>query len=249
MNEAQKQRLAALKAMKAEELSDAEKSELELLTAMEKMAKQIVEKDSLLGTRATELDNLKKDLEKAKDGKEKDALEERIKEKEDALEIAKAGLQALKDAQELNAKNAERFTKLGPGHGESVDPKELEALEAKAYGDEKIRAEVEKQYKGWDQKDKDAFRNDPKFRKLVFEGVLGTGGDQGDDSPWGAGVKKAEGETNESAEERIKRLFGQQARNGQQLPPFASGRMGHGRRGEDSSKPVRSQRPVDTRTE
>lgn len=247
MTEAQKQRLSELKAKKPEELEDHEKDHLELLETMEKMAKQIEEKDSLLGKRATDLDNLKKDLEKATDGKEKEALEKRIKEMEEALEISRVGLQALKDAQEQHSKMSEKFPKRSPGHGGDVDPAEIAGLEKKVKASEEAKAAVEKAVSEMTDEEWSRYQADPAYKKQILQFAL-PAGDSGVRNPWGE-EEEPGGEPPKSAEDRMRELFGKQAGNGQRLPPNSSGRGGRGGRVIDPNKPTRKERPVDNRTE
>jgi len=239
----QKAKLDSLRLKPADDLSDTEKSELSLLITIEKQAKQITEKDSLIGTKGTEIETLKNSIDSTS-GSEKAALQELLATKEEALETMKIGLDALKDAQELTAAS---ISPDKPGHGDTVDPKEVTALEAKAYADPKVRAEVEDLFKAMDASDKVAFRTKPAFKKMFLEQALGTGGDETDDTPWGNTVGKSNEENDESDEERINRLFNKQAGDFRKLPPNSSGRSGRGR--NLPAMPKAAEREVDTRAQ
>lgn len=226
------------------DLSDAEKAELNLLNVIEKQSRQIAEKDSLIGTKGTEIDLLKKQIESST-GKDKEALEKLLADKQDALDTLKAGLDALKEASAISKEAASKISQQ-PGHGDAVDPKELEALEAKAYADPKVRAEVEELYKNMDEDDKKAFRSDAKFKKMFLQGVLGTGGEETDDSPWATGVKR-EVRSTESAEDRLKRIFEKNQQQYRRVPPGSSGRGGRGSV-SPTDKPKPYEREVDSRS-
>lgn len=248
MNEVQKKRLEELRARKPEELEQAEKTELDLLITIEKMATQITEANSMLGKRATELDNLNKELEKLKDGPEKKALEDRIKEKEEALELARVGLKSLTEAQEQSKKIAEQFPAKSSGHGDHVDPAAVDALEKKAKESPEAKAAVEKAFSAMTAEEKTQFKTDIAFRKKFFEMAL-PAGDESDDSPWS---KEKDGEgviPSKTQEDRLKELFNTGNRNGSRLPPSSSWRAGRTPSHSDPNRPVRRERPVDNRTE
>lgn len=244
MTSEQKARLETLRAMS--DLSDAEKAELELLSVIEKQDKQIAEKDSLIGAKATENDELKKRIESAT-GKEKEDLEKLLADKEDALNTVKAGLDAMKEASKFSMEALGKISTQDLGHGDSVDPEALKALENKAYSDPQVRNEVEKLCEDMDDEDWNAFQSDPKFKQLILQKALGDEGEKADRSPWGSGVKKDEGAPAETAEERMKRLFDNEHRNRGKLPPRSSGRGGRGR-GSLPEMPKAAEREVDTRS-
>lgn len=246
MTDVQKTRLEALRGKSESELTDSEKTELGLLVTIEKQDKQITEKDSVIGKRATEIDNLKKEIESAT-GKEKTALEQRLAEKEESISTLKEGLAALKEAKETNSSIAGKLSQEKPGHGDAVDPKELEELERKAFEDEEAKAAIEDLYKNMDGDDKKAYRTDPVFRKGIFERVLGTEGDETDDSPWGSAVKKKEGTPQKTAQERLEELFNGTKEKHRNLPPMSSGRGGRGRV-KPTNMPKPADRAVDDRT-
>ena len=224
MNEDQKAKLATLRAKAEADLSDPEKAELTLLVTIEKQAKQITEKDTLIGTKGTELETLKKDIE-GKTGKEKEALEAKLADKEEALKDLKEAHEATKEAHEAT-KAAAKISPEKPGHGDAVDPKEVEALETKAQSDPATKLAVEELYKGLEPADKLAYKNDPEFRKLCLETVVDPEGDDTDDTPWATKVKKEE--TAETASERMTRLFDKTRGNHRRLPHQTSGRGGRG---------------------
>lgn len=244
MNDYQKQRLTQLRATSFDSLSDVEKKELEMLETIEKMEKQIVEKDSMIGKRDTELDNLKRDLAKMSDGKDKTALEERIKEKEEALEIAKAGLQALKDAQKTNLEHTKTFPSQAPEHGEPADPDEIARLQKAARANDKIKAAVETAVNNMTDEQYNRYKSDPKFKLAVLKEAI-PDGDIGVRSPWDDETE-TKGAPPKSDEDSIKELFGRQVRNGRQLPPGISGRPGQP--GRVGGIPPTNERLIDTRT-
>ena len=244
MTEAQKAKLETLRAKTTADLSDPEKAELDLLSTIEKQDRQITEKDSLIGAKGTEIDTLKKSIE-GKTGAEKKTIEEQLASKEEALETMKLGLDALKEAHKITAAATISPT---PGHGDTVDPKEVEALETKAYSDPKVREEVEKQIAEMEEEDWNAFNSDPHFKKLFLEKALGTGGDKTKRSPWGDGVKKNEGTPAEGAKERMARLFDEEQGNHRRLPPNSSGRGGRGR-GNLPAMPKAAERETDNRAQ
>lgn len=245
MNPEQKARLEALRAKSASELTEVEKTELNLLGIIEKQDQRIIEKDTLIGTRATELDNLKKELD-GKTGKDKENLEARIAEKQESVDTLKEALQALKEARETNTDLVGKISHKNPGHGDAVDPKELQELERRAFEDEEAKAAIEELYKNMDDDDKKAYRSDPAFKKGIFERVLSDLGDNTDDSPWGSAVKKEEGTPHETVKERIDELFDGRKNNHRKLPPNSSGRGGRGRT-NSTAMPRPTERPVDER--
>lgn len=251
MNDIQKQRLEQLKSTTSDSLAESEKSELAMLETIEKMSKQIDEKDSMIGKRDTELDNLKKDLAKYSDGKEKDSLEARIKEKEEALDIAKAGLQALKDAQKINFENANKFPKQTPEHGGNVDPTDIARLEKAARTNEQASKAVTLAVNNmtdeeYDKYDESSPWYDPEFKLTILKMAV-PDGEKRARSPWGK-ESEPKGAPPKSAEERLKELFGQQVRNGRSLPPGMSGNPGRpGLVGAGNVPPPR-ERPIDTST-
>lgn len=244
MNPELKAKLEALRLKPEEELSDAEKSELSLLTTVEKQATQIAEKDSMIGAKGTELDDLKKSIE-SKTGAEKADLESQLASKQEALEAMKFGLDALKDAHKLAA-NAVNILPEKPGHGDAVDPEEVEALEAKAQSDPATKSAVEELYKELEPADKLAYKKDPAFKKLLLESVVGNEGEETDDTPWAKVVKKEE--TDETATQRYKRIFGQQQKSHSKMPLSSSGRSSRGRKGLPGM-PQAEPREVDLRSQ
>ena len=239
-----KAKLEALRAKAAEDLTETEKAELALLVTIEKQAGQITEKDSLIGTKGTEIETLKASIA-TKTGKEKTALEDQLASKEEALSTMTLGLDALKEAHKINAA---AISPEKPGHGDTVDPKEVEALEAKAYANPKVREEVEKRIEELEDEDWERFQNSLEFKKLFLQTALGSVGDETGRSPWGRGVKKDEGVPEESDKDRVARLFKQEGSNHRRLPPSTSGRGGRGGRGLPGM-PKAKERPVDTRTQ
>lgn len=246
MTTEQRARLEALQAKAAADLSEIEKTELGLLVTIEKQATQITEKDSMLGTKGTEIGELKKKLESAT-GDEKEILTKQLEDKQDALDTLKIGLDALKEANVITKDAAGKISQVVPGHGGAVDPKEVEALETKAFANEDAKAEVEAIYKDMDDEDKKAYRSDPAFKKMILEKALGTEGEETDDTPWATGVKKVEGKPAESAEDRMKRLFDQNQKNHRRVPQGSSGRGGRGRRSHPAM-PKAVEREEDTRS-
>lgn len=244
MNQEQKDRLKALSAKSADELTDAEKTELDLLKIIEKQDQRITEKDTLIGTRATELDNLKKELE-GKTGKDKENLEARIAEKQESIDTLKEALQALKEARETNTDLAGKISHKNPGHGDAVDPEELKALKAAAYADEGVRKEVEEAVEALDEEDWNAFQSDKEFQKLFLQRFVNPG-DKTKRSLWGDVVKADEGAPQKTAKERLDELFEGKKNNHRKLPPNSSGRGGRGRI-NSTAMPQRAERPVDER--
>jgi len=244
VTEEQKRKLEELKVKLESDRSDAEKIEMGLLETIEKQAVQIAEKDSLIGTKGTEIDTLKKSIE-SKTGAEKEALKEQLAAKEEALETMKAGLDALKEAQKINAST---ISPTKPGYGDTVDPKEVIELEKRAYSDPLVKEEVEKQIEELDEEDWEAFQSDPKFKMLILQKALGSGSDKTKRSPWGNEVRKDKERSAETPEQRMERLFDKEKGNHRRLPPNSSGRGGRGGRGIPGM-PKAKERPVDTRTQ
>jgi vacuolar-type H+-ATPase subunit I/STV1 len=239
MNEAQKQRLGQLEAMSSADLTEADKKELAMLRTIERMEKQIIEKDSMIGKRDTELDNLKKASAQASAGKEKDEIEDRIKEKEEALEIAKAGLQALKEAQETNLEIAKRISSNDTGYKERVDPAEIIKLKKLVKADPAAKEKMDKALSEMT----DAERNNPVFIKQCLEQVVSVG--EKDAASFWDDVDEPEGAPQKSAEDRLKELFSTQVSNGRRLPPGISGLPGHPGAGTFRKSSQGFQRPVD----
>lgn len=247
MTDAQKTRQTELKAKNAEGLTDAEKSELELLDTIEKQANQITEKDSLIGTRATELDNLKKELEQAKDGSsEKEALEQRIAEKQEAIDTANAGLSAIKEAQAQTQKLAEKFPTHKPGDGGDADPKEIARLETAAKGNETATATLTRAVENMTDEEYQRYRTDPSYKLSVLKMAVPEG-EPGARTPW-ADEEEPGGAPPKTEEDRLKELFGEKVNNGRNLPPGSSGRPGHPGYIPPSDKPKARERTVDART-
>lgn len=245
MTPEQKAKLEALRLKTAEDLSDTEKAEVDLLVTIEKQAKQITEKDSLIGTKGTEIETLKKSIETSS-GAAKTNLEEQLATKEEALAVMKDALDTVKEAH-LITKAAHIISPKEPGHGDTVDPKEVEALEAKAQADPDTKVAVEELYKGLEPADKLAYKNDPAFRKLLLESVVDPEGDNTDDTPWANAAKKKE-EDAETATQRMERLFNKEQGTHRRMPPNSSGRGGRGA-GKPESMPKAAEREVDTRAQ
>lgn len=239
MNEAQKQRLGQLEAMSSADLTEADKKELAMLRTIERMEQQIIEKDSMIGKRDTELDDLKKASAQASAGKEKDAIEDRIKEKEEALEIAKAGLQALKEAQETNLEIAKRISSNDTGYKERVDPAEIIKLKKLVKADPAAKEKMDKALSEMT----DAERNNPVFIKQCLEQVVSVG--EKDAASFWDDVDEPEGVPQKSAEDRLKELFSTQVSNGRRLPPGISGLPGHPGAGPFKKSSQGFQRPID----
>ena len=246
MTPEQKAKLEGLRAKKLEDLSETEKTELDLLATIEKQLKQITEKDSLIGTKATEIEQLRAAVE-GKSGKDKESAEELLKAKEEAMETMKMGLDALKDAHKITAESISKKPEES-GHRETVDPEELKTLEVKAYANAEVRAEIENFYKGMEPEDKLAYRTDDAFKKKVLERFVGSDGDETETSLWSKEVTKTEGVLVETAEERLERLFGEKQGNHRRLPPNSAGR---GSRGKPmmAGMPKPAEREVDTRSQ
>lgn len=246
MTAEQKARLETLKAKAESDLDASEKTEMSLLLTIEKQSKQIVEKDSLIGAKGTEIGELKKQIEAAS-GAGKEALQKLLDDKQEVLNTLKIGLDALKEANATNKAAADKISQAA-GNRDTVDPKELEALETKAYADNKARAEAEAIYNGFSDDDKLAYRTDPKFKKMILEKVLGAGGDETDDSLWSAAVKKQkEGAPAETPEQRMRRLFDQNQQQHRRMPSPGSGRGGRGGLGAPA-KPKPAERELDSRS-
>jgi len=141
----------------------------------------------------------------------------------------KAGLDALKEAKELNSEMASQFSQKSSGHGDTVDPEELVKLERTVFANETAKAAVEELYKGMSPEDKESYRTDPSFKKLVLEKVAGDSGDEADDSPWSSAVKEDKGEPGLTPAQRVEQLFDKQKGIHRRLPPGTSGRGGRGK--------------------
>jgi DNA repair exonuclease SbcCD ATPase subunit len=240
MTEQMKQRLKELKEIAESERTEAQKSELGMLLLIEKQEKQLEEKQTFIGTQATELGDLRKKLEDAKPA-DKEGIEKQITEKEDIISALKEALQIAKEA---NEKLAKEFTPNEPGHGETVDQKTVDALEDKLLEADGGKDAMEAAFGAMTPDEQSKFVSDISFRQKVMKKALtAVGSEETELSPW---RKKGgdKGTPSKTEKERLDELFDAKKRQHRKL--FGGGGGGAIRR--DLSGQPESERPVDTRT-
>lgn len=247
MTEEMKTRLKEL-TDKGETLTDTEKAELNLLKTIDKMAKQISDKDAYIGTKTTELDTLKRD-HAAATGEDKLKLEQQVADKQEAIDTLKAGIDALKEAKTISESLAGKISHKDSGNGVSVDQKEIEVLEKKAFASEDANKKVVAAYAELSPEEKTRYRTDLVFKKQCLESALGVSGSENtDDSPWSSAVENVGAPSDEDKEVEIRNLFAGQQRTHRQGPPGSSGRQGGPGRFNSEGKPKAAEREADERT-
>lgn len=242
MNEAEKARLAALSAKAADQLTDAEKTELGYLQTIQKQANQIVEKDAMIGKHGTKLGELEEKLKTAKP-EEKAELEAKIADQKDLIASLKEAAQALRDA------NAITISAAPLGKETAVDRKTVDALEDEVLAIEGAQAVVEKAFGQLTDEEADRLETDLKFRKEFFSNALSAvKREETARSPWRKRPEDKGAPSPDAEAVRLAKLFGNQQAAHRRLPPGSSGRQGGPGKVNDPTKPVPVERQADPRT-
>ena len=242
MNEMQKARLTELSAKPADQLTDSEKNEMGLLKTIETQAARIAEKDTLIGTHATKLDELNRKLAEAKP-EDKAALEARIADQKDLIASLKDASTALKEAHQITISAAPQ------GKETVVDRKTVDALEDEVLALTGAQAVVEKAYNQLTDEEADRLETDLKFRKDFFSNALSAvKREETTRSPWRKRPEDRGGPSPDAEAVRLAKLFGNQQAAHRRMPPGSSGRQGGPGTVNDPAKPKPVERQADPRT-
>lgn len=244
MTDEMKARLAELKKIAEADLTAEQKTELGLLSTIEKQDGQLVERQNFINVKTGEVDALKNKLEAAKP-EDKAAIQAQLDDKQALVDTLSEALEIAKEANEKLLK----ISSGTPGHGGTVDQKTIDELEDKLLDTDGGKEAMEKacenmsdsDFARFDIENKDHY--DPEFRRKVMSAALSSvRSEETGRSPWRKKVENR-GAPLEDESKRIQELFGNEQRQHRKL------RGGGGGGGRPAIRPpAKTERVMDDST-
>jgi len=220
MTDEQKARLEELKKIAEADLTAEQKIMLADLTTIETQGKRITDQEAFIGTKATELGELKTKLAEAKP-EDKVALQDQVDDKEAVIKSLTEAMEMAKDATERVAKTISLTT---PGDQSTVDQPTVDALEDKLFAVEGGKEAMEKAVESMTDEEYADFTSDLPYRMKVMSAAMSAvGGEETVRSAWRKKEEVKGTPTEDEEKTRMNELFNSNQRQHRFIPGGGGG--------------------------